>query len=498
MNTLWGKAFTNKPTEAVINFTAGRDVNPVQPADYHLIPYDIWGSKAHCIMLYKQEIIDKADAQEILKGLLEIEKLVTRGKFLLDANKEDVHTNIESWLVEKYGPTHIGKLHTARSRNDQSSVDTRLFIRDKVLEYISKINDLTDSLVVQAEKYQDFLMPGFTHHQHAMMTTFGHILLGFAVMLNRDCERFTTWYSLHNTNPLGSTAGYGTSFPIDQHLTTKLLGFDSPALNSMDPITNRWEPEADMIFAISVLMNHLSLMAQTFILFTTPQFGMITLSDKYSTGSSIMPQKKNPDPLEVIKGKTAYISGLLQSLLSLGQNNFIGYNRDSQWSKYVLVDSIEETILAPAIMQGVIKTMHVHKKDMEKWCSKSFIGATTLMEQLASKHNITLRKAKMSVEKAVKYSTGNDHVTYDALKKALSEENVLISITEEEVKQYQNPLEIIKITQSFGGPGKKALKKNALLLQKSINKQKKWLKMRVEEKKKALKLTNSFIKIIIE
>ena len=488
MNTLWGKVFKHKPTSAVINFTAGRDVNSVIPADYHLLPYDIWGSKAHCVMLSEQKIINNIDAQVILKGLKEIEVLIKDGTFLLDPNKEDVHTNIESWLIERYGIEHIGKLHTARSRNDQSNVDTRLYIRDKTLEFIQSICTLNSSLINQAEKYKDYVMPGFTHHQHAMMTTFGHILLAFTSMLVRDTVRFTHWYALHNYNPLGSAAGYGTTFPINQQLTTKLLGFDKPEINSLDQITNRWEPEIDLVFAVSVLMNHLSLIAQTFILFATPQFGMITLADEYSTGSSIMPQKKNPDPLEVIKGKTAYISGLLQTLLSLGKANFIGYNRDSQWSKYVLIDAIEETLPAIKIMQEIIETIKVNKENMEKWCHKGFIGAPTLMEQIASKHNVSFRKSKMSVEKAVKYSSGKDKVTYEVLKKALEEEEVKISITKDEVKQYQDPYIIIQLTKSFGGPGKKAIKQSSKLLQENINQQCTWLDKKNKQKQKALRL----------
>ena len=297
MNTLWGKVFQNKPAESVISFTAGRDMHVKKAADNYLLPYDIWGSQAHCVMLYQEKIIDKNSASTILKGLEQIECLVKKGEFALDPSCEDVHTNIESYLIERYGIDRIGKLHTGRSRNDQSNVDTRLFIRDKSLEYIKEIIILCYTLVGLSQKYKSYVIPGFTHHQHAMMSTFGHILMSFATMLARDTLRFSHWYYLHNTNPLGSAAGYGTSFPINSMLTSELLGFDCSDLSSLDQITNRWEPEADFVFSISVLMNHLSLMAQTFIILATPQFGMLTLSDDYSTGSSIMPQKKNPDPL---------------------------------------------------------------------------------------------------------------------------------------------------------------------------------------------------------
>ncbi len=493
MKTLWGTAFTNKPAQAVINFTAGRDVKKTLPADYSLLPYDILGNKAHCIMLYKQGIITKINAQKLLKGLEEIEKLAAAGEFNLESDKEDVHSNIESWLTEKYGIKHAGKLHTARSRNDQSNVDTRLYIRDKVLEYIYSVNLLINSLVVLADNYKSYVMPGFTHHQHAMPTTFGHILLSFASMLMRDCTRFSNWYLLHNTNPLGAAAGYGTSLPIDQKLTTKLLGFDEVTVNSIDAITNRWEPELDFVFAISVLMNHLSLMSQTFILFTTPQFGMITLADEYSTGSSIMPQKKNPDPLEVIKGKTSYIGGLLQSLLSIGQSNFIGYNRDSQWTKYALIDAIQESAGAPEIMKNIIETMTVHQKIMENWCHKGFIGAASLMEQIVISQNIPLRKAKIIVETAVKLSNKKDSVSYEALMEAFTLEGLVISITKEETVQYQDPYKIISLTESAGGPGKKSQHTSRKQLQMSLLKQKKWLSEKINQRKKAMELIKSGI-----
>src|SRR3989344_919755 len=493
MKTLWGKAFKNQQSAAVINFTAGHDVVGKKAADYHLLPYDILGSQAHVFMLYEEKIIGKEDAEMIFAGLKKIASLVKKGEFKLDPNLEDVHTNIESYLTKHYGIDTIGKLHTARSRNDQSNLDTRLFIRDKTLEYIKNLIILCENLVDLSKKYKDYLMPGFTHHQHAMITTFGHVLMSFASMVSRDAVRFSQWYDLHNNNPLGSVAGYGTTFPINPALTTELLGFDCPVLNSLDPITNRWEPEADFVFAISIFMNHLSLMAETFILMATPQFGMVTLADEFSTGSSIMPQKKNPDPLEVMKGKTAYVASSLQTLMSLGKGNFIGYNRDSQWSKYALIDAVEESTPAAEIMCGVVKTMKVHKSNMEKWCYLGFIGAPSLMEQISLKFKLPFRKTKMIVENAVKYSEGNESVSYEALMNALKKEGINISITKEEVKKFQDPNVIIQLTQSFGGPGKKSIMKSIELLENNLKKHKNWLSNKLKEKKNALDLLEAKI-----
>lgn len=493
---LWGHAFDLQPEKIVIEFCAGRDVSGTLPADSFLLPYDVWGDRAHCVMLYKQGIITKKDAQIILKGLDNVEDQWTEGKFVLDPTKEDVHTNIESFLIENYGIENAGKLHTARSRNDQINLDTRLYLRDQARNFTMEIISLTEDLLKAAKKYEDYLIPGFTHTQHAMITTFGHLMLFFANMVLRDANRFTLWYNLHNYNPLGSIVSYGTSFPIDRHLTSKLMAFDGPELNSIDELTNRWEAEADLGYAITILMNHLSVIAQTLILFATPQFGMIKVSDLYSTGSSIMPQKKNPDSLEVIRGKASVASGYLQALLGIGKANFIGYNRDTQWTKYVITDLVRECILGPKIIEGVIETMTVDKEKMGYWCTQGFIGATSLLEQIAAVHHVPFRLAKMIVERGVKYSTDRNVVTFEAVQKALKELEIDIPITAQQVEEWQDPFEIIKFTKSFGGPSLSANKKAITLMKKEIQQLTKWLKKKETDRAKADKLLSSEIATI--
>jgi argininosuccinate lyase len=485
---LWGSAFEVEPEKAVIDFTAGRDVIGIPPVDLCLLPYDTLGSKAHCVMLYKTGIISKKDAKVILKGLSEIENLAAKGKFILDETKEDVHTNVESYLTEKYGIEIAGRLHTARSRNDQTNLDTRLYLRDQVRNFVSELLLLNETLLEAAAKYDDVLLPGFTHHQHAMITTFGHLMLMFSSMVLRDAKRFATWFELHNYNPLGSIVSYGTSFPIDRFLTSKLLGFDGPEVNSLDEITNRWEAESDLAFSATILMDHLSTISETLILFCTPQFGMLKLADQYSTGSSIMPQKKNPDSLEVIKGKASVCAGMLQGLISMGKSNFIGYNRDSQWAKYLITDLVRECIFAPSIIKGVISTLKIDQAKMEEWCNKGFIGATTLLEQLASKHNLSFRKTKIVIEKAIKYSSDRDKLTYESVKKALDEENVKIDITEKQIADWQDPKVIIKLIRSFGSPGLTSIHESILILKKDSKKLYKWLEEKDEDRKKAEKL----------
>lgn len=496
VNKLWGTAFSEEPSKLIQEFTSGRDVIPVHPADYNLLSYDIWGSKVHSIMLYKQGIISKTAVLVILKGLLEVEKLYKANKFHLDKTKEDVHTNIESWLIKKFGIDHAGKLHTARSRNDQSSLDTRLYLRDQVLLFIQQTLSLNKKLIVGADRYKKYVMPGFTHHQHAMITTFGHILLGFANMLIRDTERFTHWYKLHNVNPLGNSVGYGTLFPIDRDLTTKLLAFDYPEISSFDEITNRWEAEADLAFDVTILMNHLSSLSQTLILLSMPEFEMVKLADQFSTGSSIMPQKKNPDTLEAVKAKASYIAGQLQGLLNLGKANFIGYNKDSQWTKYLIMDLIREACYAPEIIGGIIETIKVNKEQMLYWANKRFIGTTSLLEQITSKYKIPFRKAKIIVEEAVRYSQG-DKVNYKNLKKALEEEGINILISKSDVEKWQNPNEILKLTKSFGGPGLTSYDASKKIISQQLEKLDSWFEEKTNQKEKAISCLNSIIKNLI-
>ncbi|MDX1778797.1 MAG: lyase family protein, partial [Thermodesulfobacteriota bacterium] len=220
IDKLWGSRLQKKPAEGLLAFTVGRDMKYTPPYDERLLLYDLWGSRAHAIMLWKQKILAKKEAQAILKGLDEIETSCRKGTFTFDTTKEDVHSVIESYLVKHYGMESAGKIHTGRSRNDQVVLDMRLYMRAELLEYVSLLLELIESLVEVAGKHLDALMPGYTHHQPAMITSFGHLLFSYALALERDVNRFTSWYALFNLNPLGGTAGYGTRIPLDRDLTS--------------------------------------------------------------------------------------------------------------------------------------------------------------------------------------------------------------------------------------------------------------------------------------
>lgn len=339
---LWGERFEKMPTQEMVNFLSGRDVKGIPPSDERLIPYDLWGSRAHVLMLYQQGILSQGDSKKILRGLKEAERLYQKGKFRLDPSQEDVHSNTEGFLIRRIGIEYGGKVHTGRSRNDQIVLDMRLYLRDKTLGFVEGLIALMEALLQKGIKHRMTIVPGYTHHQHAVATTFGHLLLAFAEGLGRDTQRLIDWFHLFNKNPLGAAAGFGTSFNLDRGLTSKLMGFDGSAENVTDPVTQRWEPEADLAYAAAVMMNHLSTIAQTLILLSTSEFNMVRLNDRHCSGSSIMPQKRNPDSLEVIKAKASFAHGMVVSLLSTGRSLFAGYNRDTQWTKYWIMDVVDE------------------------------------------------------------------------------------------------------------------------------------------------------------
>ena len=487
ISKLWGSRLKKNPAKGLLEFTSGRDMKHTQPYDERLIFYDVWGSKAHAIMLWKQGLINKKEVRSILKGLNEVETSYLKGNFALDPASEDVHSMVEAYLIEHYGMESAGRLHAGRSRNDQVVVDMRLYLRAEVLDYINGLLNLIDSLTAVAKVHVGTVMPGYTHHQPAMVSSWGHLLFSYAVSLKRDVERLINWYAMFNINPLGGTAGYGTRLPLDRDLTSKLMGFDGVHESSLDPPQNRWEPEIELSYDISVMMNHLSNLAQTLIMLSTPEFGMVKLDDAYCTGSSIMPQKRNPDPLEVIKGKAAYTHGAVMTLLSMGRSLFAGYNRDSQWSKYPVMDVIDECKPSLAIMKEIITSLKFDKKTAYRWCEMAFISATDVVEWLVQKHHLPFREAKVTVEKAVRYSEreGSEKITFKALKHALSEMKIKVKIKEKEVLECQIPERVLEGRKTKGGPSPETVKGEIKQFQKVLQQHKEWLKEKVAQVKKA-------------
>ncbi len=395
---LWGGNFKKLPSYEVLEFTSGWDMRAKKPYDERLLLYDIKVNKAHTQMLWKQGIISKSDMRALLKALASIDL----DSFKFDPALEDVHTNIERYVIEKCGIAVGGKLHTARSRNDQSATMMRLYMKDKAEKFVRDLRLFAQILQKLSKKHSETRIPGFTHHRSAMVTTFGIVCGAWKESIMRDSARFLGWLALYDKSPLGSAAGYGTSFPIDREYTARLLGFKQTEPNILDPITNRGEAETALVFAIACLMKHFSQIAQTLILWSMPQFGYIVLPDEFCTGSSMMPHKKNPDVLEVIKAKAGFMYGLLQSLLAINTGNFIGYNRDMQWTKYAVMDAVDEAHPSIGILSRLLENISIKKYVLEKACKEYNVNITNMLELEVQKTGKPFRKAKRHIEQSLK------------------------------------------------------------------------------------------------
>jgi argininosuccinate lyase len=448
---IWGSHLNKQPNEQNVLFCAGRDVQELPMADHILLPYDIWTNRAHCIMLHKQGIITDEHLQSILAGLNQLEKHVDEGNFLLDPNKEDVHINVESFVTEQQGTDAGGRMHIGRSRNDQSACDMRLYLRSTCLNMFFSVKNMASALLVQAEKNAESVMPGFTHCQPAMVTSWGHWLCAYAQGLCRDLERLSFSLSLINRNPLGAAAAFGTSWPIDRDLTTKLLAFEKIETNTLDCIVARWENEAQLAQAITMLMNHLSIIAQDLIFLSHPYAGMIRIDDDYVTGSSIMPQKKNPDFAEVIKSKASLAQGMLSGLLGIQKGGMSGYNRDSQVSKYLIMDLVRECESAPYILQGVFESLTANTKKMKELSETDFMNSTDIADHLARKLNLPFRECYHLIAQSVKLSAPETTITTPALKQTLEESGYSAEIVDD-LTELQNPLKLLDQRQHQGSP----------------------------------------------
>ncbi|PPQ40638.1 argininosuccinate lyase [Rhodoblastus acidophilus] len=384
-NQMWGGRFASGP-DAIME-----EINASIGFDYRLAKQDIAGSKAHVAMLAKQGIVSAADAETISKGLDEVGAEIESGAFAFSRALEDIHMNVESRLAEKIGPT-AGRLHTARSRNDQVAVDFRLWVRDTIDELDGQLADLQAALVEKAEKYAEAVMPGFTHLQSAQPVTFGHHLLAYVEMIARDRGRFRDARVRLNECPLGAAALAGTSFPIDRFATAQALGFDRPTANSLDSVSDR-DFALETLSAAAIAATHLSRFAEEIVLWTTPQFGFIALSDKFTTGSSIMPQKRNPDAAELVRGKSGRVIGDLAGLLIVMKGLPLAYSKDMQEDKEGCFDSLQSLSLCVAAMAGMVRDMTPKLEKMKAAAGSGYSTATDLADWLVRALNLPFRQA---------------------------------------------------------------------------------------------------------
>jgi len=384
-NQMWGGRFASGP-DAIME-----EINASIGFDYRLAKQDIAGSKAHVAMLAKQGIVSAADAETISKGLDEVGAEIESGAFAFSRALEDIHMNVESRLAEKIGPT-AGRLHTARSRNDQVAVDFRLWVRDTIDELDGQLADLQMALVEKAEKYAEAVMPGFTHLQSAQPVTYGHHLLAYVEMIARDRGRFRDARVRLNECPLGAAALAGTSFPIDRFATAQALGFDRPTANSLDSVSDR-DFALETLSAAAIAATHLSRFAEEIVLWTTPQFGFIALSDKFTTGSSIMPQKRNPDAAELVRGKSGRVIGDLAGLLIVMKGLPLAYSKDMQEDKEGCFDSLHSLSLCVAAMAGMVRDMTPKLEKMKAAAGSGYSTATDLADWLVRALNLPFRQA---------------------------------------------------------------------------------------------------------
>src|SRR5665647_422141 len=382
---MWGGRFTASPAEIM------EEINASIGFDKRLAPQDIRASKAHAAMLAAQGIIGAEDAKAIIKGLDQVAAEIESGKMVFSRALEDVHMNVENRLKEVIG-TAAGRLHTARSRNDQVATDFRLWVRDRIDALDSALAGLQLALVEKAEAHAGAVMPGFTHLQPAQPVTFGHHLLAYVEMLGRDRGRFTDARRRLNECPLGAAALAGTSFPIDRDATAAALGFDKPTDNSLDGVSDR-DFVLETLAAASITAVHLSRFAEEIVLWSTPQFGFIKLSDKFTTGSSIMPQKRNPDAAELTRAKVGRIAGAFQSLLIVMKGLPLAYSKDMQEDKEVAFDALDSLALAIAATTGMVEDMQPQEKVLLAAAGGGYSTATDLADWLVRVLKMPFRDA---------------------------------------------------------------------------------------------------------
>ncbi|HAA93638.1 MAG TPA: argininosuccinate lyase [Rhodospirillaceae bacterium] len=384
-NEMWGGRFAAGPSAIMERINASVDF------DQRLFAHDIASSKAHAEMLVAQGIISEDDGAAIAEGLDKILVEIESGKFEFKTALEDIHLNIESRLKDMIGEA-AGRLHTARSRNDQVATDFRLWIRDAIDGLDSQLQELQSALIGQAETHSDTLLPGFTHLQPAQPVTFGHHMLAYVEMVGRDRSRFDDCRKRVNESPLGAAALAGTSFPIDREATASALGFDRPMANSLDAVSAR-DFAAEFLSTAAISAVHLSRLAEEIVLWASPQFGFISLSDAFSTGSSIMPQKRNPDAAELARGKSGRILGALQGLLVVMKGLPLAYAKDLQEDKEPVFDAADSLSLVIAALAGMSADMTVNKDAMARALEDGFPTATDLADWLVRELGMPFRDA---------------------------------------------------------------------------------------------------------
>ncbi|ELD9418543.1 argininosuccinate lyase [Campylobacter jejuni] len=393
-NEMWSGRFSGASDELLKEFNASLNV------DKTLFNEDIQGSITHATMLESCGILKKEELDAIIKGLEQVRSEIEQGKFVFDIKDEDIHMTIEKRLSEIIGSEIGGRLHTARSRNDQVATDFKLFVKKSHIELIKLLKELIQTMLKHAKAHKKTIMPSFTHLQHAQPVSFSFYILAYAFMLMRDIKRLQNSLELADFSPLGSCACAGTSYATNRELSAKILGFKDIMPNAMDGVSDR-DFALDLLYDIAVIFTHTSRLCEEMILFSSSEFSFITISDSFSTGSSIMPQKKNPDVCELIRGKTGRVYGNLISLLTIMKALPLAYNKDMQEDKEGIFDSVKTAKDSLIILNAMLKEIQINKENMLNACKKGHMLATDLADYLVREKNIPFRKAHFIVGNVV-------------------------------------------------------------------------------------------------
>ena len=447
-NPIWGSNY-NKRINSLME-----EINSSIDFDKRLALQDLKVSTAHCKMLKKQGIITSKDSSLIISGLKKIKLQIQNKKFEFSKKYEDIHMNIEVALKKIIGDV-AEKLHTARSRNDQVGTDLKLWIKDAIKEICSELTDLQKIIIKKADSNINTIMPGLTHLQSAQIVSFAHHLMAYYEMIKRDKLRFLDCFKRLNECPLGSAALAGTTFPIDRFLTAKLLGFEKPTSNSMDSVSDG-DYALEFLSIIAICGSHLSRFAEDIVIWASEQFKFINLSDDFSTGSSIMPQKKNPDSAELIRGKTGRLNGNLINLLTTLKGLPLTYNKDLQEDKIPVFDSFDNLFISIKVFQGIIKGMNVRKKEMLDACNKGNLIATDLAEWMVVNLKITFRSSYKIVAKIIKIAEKNNCQINDLKTEQLS---FIETNFRKKIEKFLKQKNLINNKNSFGGTAPQKVKK---------------------------------------
>ena len=456
---LWGGRFEGTVEEWVEQFGASISF------DHQLAKFDLMGSLAHVQMLGQTGILSLEEAEQIQDGLKALLRDLEAGELHFDIANEDIHMNMEVLLTEKIGPL-AGKLHTARSRNDQVATDMHLYLKEQLGHVLDKLANLNSVLLDLAEKHVETIMPGYTHLQHAQPISFAHHLMAYYNMFQRDSERFAFNLKHTDLSPLGAAALAGTTFPIDRQLSSDLLGFQQPYTNSLDAVSDR-DFILEFLSNASILMMHMSRFCEEIINWCSFEYQYISLSDSFSTGSSIMPQKKNPDMAELIRGKTGRVYGHLLGLLTVMKSLPLAYNKDLQEDKEGMFDTVETILNSLDVLAGMLSSMQVNKAKMQQSTENDFSNATELADYLAGK-GLPFREAHEIVGKLVLDSIkhGKNIQDWD-----LEELQTYHPLIEEDIYIYLRPGTAVQRRNSLGGTGFEQVKYQIEQAKKELKKE---------------------------